>query len=93
MAKRRRRYEFVVQIHNLHQKWVSFFPPDCKSGAFIRGVGWREVRILGGSPLMPYFNDRMPPSCGVGRGLVPLGVAKTSVIKNNTFNNIAWKQV
>lgn len=42
---------------------------------------------------MPYFNDRMPPSCGVGRGLVPLGVAKTSVIKNNTFNNIAWKQV
>lgn len=42
---------------------------------------------------MPYFNDRMPPSCGVGRGLIPLGVAKTSVIKNNTFNNIAWKQV
>lgn len=42
---------------------------------------------------MPYFNDRMSPSCGVGRGLIPLGVAKTGVIKNNILNNIAWKQV
>lgn len=42
---------------------------------------------------MPYFNDRIPPSCGVGRGLIPLGIAKTGVIKNNIFNNIAQKQV
>ena len=70
------RVRFPSESPNVRNKWVSFFPPDCKSGAFIRGVGWREVRILGDPPPILYFNDRMPPCCGVGRGLIPLGIAK-----------------